>query len=703
MLRKTSFYGLLILLLLQGCLSPGHSGASRPYSAEVTGNRLEIQFSNQTTLTLTLKEDGWLGYRLDQGSPLPSWSQLWKTSRDLTGTWTKAGSAWTSGPWEVRLSGTGVEIFTGGKLLSSLHPTLDGDILRLRLNAGRGENWYGLGGTTTDPKLTPGSHMLLQKAAYGDQTYLYIPWVFTDAGDGFYFNAHGADQAEVGDEDSGLLEIATFQGVVDGIFRHNPSPKSLTSDFYRWSGSRSLLPRWAYGFLQSKYGYRNTQEVLDVVQGFNTRGIPLSGIVLDLYWFRRMGDYSWNTRSWDPDKLDRELEAAGIKTLAITEPYFTEDSRLYEPLKAAGALVKDQEGVIQKWSSWWAFGTGEGGIVNPLEPGAQKILGQAYKDMKLSGIDGYWTDLGEPEENPQDGLYGEYPSLQFHNYYNYYWNKILHTALREQDPNFRPFILSRSGYTGSAGLGVSVWSGDVASEFESLAKHPALGITAGLTGFSFWGSDVGGFISRGLPDKELFVRWHQLGLVSPVYRAHGAQSPREPWIHGEDTAKIVGDIIRLRHRLLPYIYTAAWQTWSQGLPMMRPLWFEHPDLPEAWNQPGTYYFGDSLVTHPVVEPGVTEVSTWLPPGEWTDWFTGKKIIGGKQVNLPVTLETFPLLIKAGSIIPLESEGKITYRIFPDPQGQARGLLYQDDGVTEAYRKGPPAKVLRLSGTAVITE
>jgi len=447
--------------------------------------------------------------------------------------------------------------------------------------------------------------------------------------------------------------------------------------------------------LQSKYGYKNTKEVLDVVKGFEDRSIPLSGVVLDLYWFKHMGDYSWDTKNWDPVLLDATLESKGIKTVAITEPYFTSDSRLFPALEASGALVQDGSGNPLRWNSWWCFDSLDGSIVNPLAPGAQKILGQAYKDMKASGIDGFWTDLGEPEENPETGFYNGVDSVQFQNYYNRSWNTILRNALREQDPHQRPFILSRSGYTGSAGMGVSVWSGDVTSEFETLARHPALGVTAGLEGFSFWGSDVGGFISRGLPNKELFIRWHQFGAFSPVYRAHGAQSPREPWIHGDPTEKIVGDLIRLRAQLLPYIYTTAWQTWDQGIPMMRPLWFESSQEEASWNQPGSYLFGDNLLIHPVTSPMVDSVTFWLPPGTWRDWFTGEVRVGGKEVKYPVTLVNFPVLLKAGSIIPTEQKGKKVMMVYPQA-GVADGLLYEDDGVTEAYRQGGQAIKLNYS-------
>ena len=685
---------ILLLLISSSCQSVSGTAGSGVQKVEIQGQTLAYTFNDGAQLDFALREGDWLSYQLKTPGELPLWSTLWISSTQTLGTWISEGNTYRNGDWSVNSFGTGVQILKNDRIVTLLSANFDGEVLRMVVNAGTGENWFGLGGITDDPQLAPGGRMLLQQASYGDQTYLFIPWVFTNKGDGFYFNAHGADEVEVGKSESGVLEIATLRGVVDGRLRHDDSVKKLTSEFYHWSGSQSLLPRWAYGFLQSKYGYKNTKEVLDLVAGFETRDIPLSGVVLDLYWFKHMGDYSWDLIKWNPKLLDEALESRGIKTIAITEPYFTSDSRLYKDLEVAGALVGDEFGNVQKWNSWWCFGSPDGSIVNPLNPGAQKILGQAYKDMKTSGIDGFWTDLGEPEENPDAGVYNGINSVQFHNYYNFYWNKILRTALAEQDATHRPFILSRSGFTGSAGLGVSVWSGDVSSTFESLAKHPALGLTAGLTGFSYWGSDVGGFISRGLPDKELFVRWHQFGAFSPVYRAHGAQSPREPWIHGEPTAKIVGDLIRLRSQLLPYIYTTAWQTWNDGIPMMRPLWFETPEEKSSWGQTSSYFFGDNLFLHPVTAPGVKTVEFWLPPGTWFDWFNGQSWEGGKIVTFPVTLETFPLLVKAGSIIPTEVKGKKTFLVY-QKDNLAQGLLYEDDGVSEAFRTGIQARVLEF--------
>jgi len=238
----------------------------------------------------------------------------------------------------------------------------------------------------------------------------------------------------------------------------------------------------------------------------------------------------------------------------------------------------------------------------------------------------------------------------------------------------------------------------VRSSFSALAVQPALGLGAGMTGFSYWGSDVGGFESgEQPPERELFLRWMQFGAFSPVFRAHGAHSPREPWIHDDETTAKIRDAIRLRHMMVPYVYSAAWRTYRDGVPIMRPLFFEAPE--GGWNDPDakwmyrnarSYYFGDSLFVQPIVESVSFDATRQvdLPPGRWLDFFTMEEYTED-EIEREYAEDEYPVFIREGGIVPLDQdldEQVDTVLIVP---GQEPGTFtwYHDDGVSTAYKEG----------------
>jgi len=601
-----------------------------------------------------------------------------------------------AGDWRLTPAGPGSYTVTP----KAGHPfqlTLDGDAahLSLRILAEGATAFHGFGQAVKALGVTDESLELYHEPHFGDQTYLHLPFYFSDSGLALANNAAGRDQVEVAKGRE--ITFTTTTGRLDLYAWSDPDPAAVVARWYRLSGSQSLLPRWAYGYLQSRYGYRTDAEVRNTVELFRRFKLPLSAIVLDLYWFKRMGDLAWNREAFpDPEGLAAWLHAKGVKLVTISEPFFTRDSQAFPELEAAGALAKDAQGRTVLWTDWWDFGREVGGgVINPLAPRAAELLGARYTKLAAGGVDGFWIDLGEPERVPSEarfGATGEYDERAFHNTFNLAWAKLVRSAFLAAHPDRRPFILSRSGYLGIAGLGVSTWSGDVPASWKGLKDQLALGLSASLSGLPFWGSDVGGFITRGgeamPPDPELYLRWQQFGAFTPVYRAHGT-GPREPWIYGDTWLARVKAVLDRRQHLLPYIYSTAYQVWSEGRPMMRPLFFLDPADTSLRTDASAFLFGDAILMAPVTQPLEREAvkRVRLPQGAWYDAFTLVRYPGRQEVEVPLTLDRFPLFYREGAILPVDagagSEGLI---LLPGPTPTAF-TVFSDDGESEAYRRG----------------
>lgn len=602
-----------------------------------------------------------------------------------------------------RLAPTGPATVTvtpeGGR---PFHLTLEGDAARLslRLVADGATAFHGFGQAVKALGVTDESLELYHEPHFGDQTYLHMPFFFSDSGLAVVFNAAGRDQVDVAKGRE--VTLTTTTGRLDLYAWSNADPAALVARWYRLSGSQSLLPRWAYGYIQSRYGYRTEAEVRQTVELFRRFKLPLSAIVLDLYWFKRMGDLAWNREAFpDPKGLATWLHGKGVKLVTISEPFFNQDSLAFAELDTAEALAKDAKGQTVLWKDWWDFGKDiGGGVINPLAPRAAELLGGRYTKLARGGVDGFWIDLGEPERVPGEarfGAQGEYDERAFHNAFNLEWAKLVRSAFLAAHPDRRPFILSRSGYIGIAGLGVSTWSGDVPASWKGLKDQVPLGLSASLSGLPFWGSDVGGFITRGgeamPPDPELYLRWQQFGAFTPVYRAHGT-GPREPWIYGDTWMQRVKTVLDRRQQLLPYIYSTAYQVWSEGRPMLRPLFFLDPADAALRTDTSAFLLGDAILLAPVTQPLEKEAVKWvrLPIGTWYDAFTLERHAGGREVEIPLTLDRFPLFYREGAILPVDAGAGAEGLILLPGLTPSTFTVFSDDGETEAYRRGAGEKL-----------
>jgi len=471
---------------------------------------------------------------------------------------------------------------------------------------------------------------------------------------------------------------------------------------YTWlTGRQPLPPRWALGFIQSKYGYHNETEARALVQSVRQKQIPCDAVVLDLYWFNQMGDIIWNPSAFpNPFQMMTDFLTQGIKTIVITEPYITSRSINYPTASSSGYLGRNQQGQPYVLQNWWSCGC-DAGLLDLTNPEAQDWWWSKHPSFFGSQLAGIWTDLGEPERHPDDMLHYLGPTVKVHNIFNLLWAKKLFNGFAQLRPNQRIFNLTRSGYAGIQRYGVIPWSSDVGKAFGGLAVQLPMLLNMGMSGLAYHNSDIGGFCC-GTTTPELYVRWMQYGTFCPITRAHGTGQPTEPWGYGDQAESICRSFIQLRYRLLPYIYTMAYKNFTTGLPLARPLFFDYPGDENLFNESSSYLWGDAFLVSPVVQASQASKRIYLPQGVWIDYWTDSVFQGGQNLVVTTPLETMPLFVKAGSIIPMApvmnySDERpldtLMLAMYPLLGKESRFTLYEDDGKTLAYQSGSFAQTL----------
>lgn len=665
----------------------------------------KISFENGTALFIEPCSDGSIRFEAigkNSRSPAKEFElKKEKASSDFTKN-SDGSYSWEN--YVVLPLADGYTLISDGKELYTSAFSDDGKLLREKRTWKTASGFYGFGQASRKANLANQSLTIYNESKYGDHAYIFIPFYVTNESTSVYYNANGRDKIYFQNEEDSQLYRTEYHRI-ECFVRQNESIREAVSKFYSETETSCILPEWAYGYIQSKYGYKSSKEVIELVDKFKEHNIPLSAVVLDLYWFKRMGDISWTSPDFAYYKeMNDYMEQNGVKLITITEPFFTTECENYAELKSQGLLCKNKKGKVALWRDWWCLEDKIGGVFNPLGKKAKSFMGKKYSAMLDSGIDGFWTDLGEPEGAKPDIKYGKYDEQDFHNWYNFYWTKALYEGVHEAKPDQRLFILSRSAGTGSGKFNVSVWSGDVSVSWPSFKNQIAYGVNTGVSGLPYWGSDVGGFVQPESPE-ELYVRWQQFGAFTPVYRAHGTGS-REPYAYSQKAEKLVASAIKTRFRLLPYIYSTARQT-MKGIPMMRGMYYESEKTPANFLD-REYMFGDALLVSPVMQElsASTEHTVWLPKGTWYNFFTNEKITAQNDMEykMNVKLDTVPVFVKAGSIIPMKEGSNDILMVYPEKGLKQSFTLYKDDGTTEAYKKGAYSEtVITLEGNRLSAE
>lgn len=464
-----------------------------------------------------------------------------------------------------------------------------------------------------------------------------------------------------------------------------PSYPGLLYDLTRITGRQALPPQWALGYIQSRFGYTSQAEAEQVVADLLSQGFPLDALVLDLYWFGQpgdMGNLSWNLASFpDPAGMIAGFQDQGIETVVITETYFTQNSTNTSTLTASGFAGTDPGGQPYLANNFWA---GPAYLLDLFQPPARDWFWTFYDNLLQQGVSGFWCDLGEPETHPADMQFWEGGATEMHNVYSLEWARLLH----ENFPaDRRLFNLIRSGFAGMQRYGAIPWSGDVQRSFGGLRAQIPIMLGMGLSGVGYMHSDIGGF--TGAVSPELYVRWMQFGCFTPVMRPHGTGGPSEPIYFPETEKNIAREYIRLRHRLMPYTYSLAWENAQTGMPLARPSFF-YDDSPESYEQvDNQYWWGPDLLIAPVMIPGGSQKSVFVADSVGMINFWTDQEVGPGQVTVSAPLETLPILVRKGAIVPMAPDfttmadydtDTLDIHFYPDPSvAQSQFVQYNDDG------------------------
>lgn len=578
----------------------------------------------------------------------------------------------------------------------------------LRFTMSPDDHFYGTGerGTALDRRGQKFVSYNTQVGGYSEPLAtmnLNVPFFTTTSGYALYIDNTYKGEFDFGATDTSVCSYEAEGGELSYyVIEAQTIPEQLEK--YTWlTGRQPLPPRWIFGFTQSKNRYADEQEARSVVRTMREKKFPCDAIVLDLAWFKNMGDLSWNEPAWpDHKKMIGDFLTKGIKTILITEPYIVQPSKNFVEADARGFLAKDSTGRTHLLEKWWSCGGCNASLLDLTNPDAQHWWWQKHLAAFGKIVAGIWTDLGEPEKHPETMLHYLGNASKVHNIFNLLWAKTIFDGFSQLRPNERVVNLTRSGFAGIQRYGILPWSGDVARSFGGLAVQLPMLLNMGMSGLAYHNSDIGGY-ARNPTTPELYIRWMQYGVFCPITRAHGAGenvngSPTEPWKFGKEVEKICRDFLNLRYELLPYNYTLAFQNYSTGIPLARPLFWLDPSDPKLFNESSSYMWGDAFLVSPVVSAGQREKELYLPKGNWINFWNEENIQGGKNIVVPAPLDRIPLFVKAGSIVPMAPEmnysderqiDTLTVQIYPDMQNTAdiSYTLYEDDGVTRKYQSG----------------
>ena len=544
---------------------------------------------------------------------------------------------------------------------------------------------------------------LYNKASYGyetdaNQMYYGLPAILSSDKYTIVFDNTASGWLDIGHTEEDVLKFEAVGGRTAYLVIAGESYPALVENYVDVTGRQPLPPRWAFGNYASRFGYHTERETRDVVKRFKRADIPLDAVILDIYWFGpdikgHMGKLDWDRDAWPtPEKMISDFAEQGVKTIAITEPFILSTSERWQDAVDNEALAKTPTGEPRRFDFYF----GNTGLVDVFNETAEKWFWQPYEMLFDQGTAATWGDLGEPEVHPGDTLHWlsdagiQATGDEIHNAYGHVWAQMVFENQVEKYPDMRPLILMRSGFAGSQRYAMVPWTGDVNRSWGGLKPQIELSLQMSMFGLAYNHSDLGGFAGGEEFDKELYIRWLQYGVFQPVYRPHAQEHiPAEPVFHDRETRDIVRDFIKLRYRLLPYVYTLAYENSTTGMPLMRPLFFEDENNLDLIDEKDAYLWGDAFLVAPVMDAGIQSVDVHLPAGTWFDFWDGTRYEGGKTTSVPVTLRTIPVLVRAGSFVPMigdiettqdYSSENLTLHYYADTSvSEASGRMYDDDG------------------------
>lgn len=576
----------------------------------------------------------------------------------------------------------------------------------LQFNLDNSEMLFGGGARALGMNRRGNRLALYNRAHYGYETHaelmnFCIPLVLSSKLYAVHFDNGAIGHLDLDSKKNNTLEYETISGRKTYQVIVGDTWEDLISNYTDLTGKQPMPARWTLGNFSSRFGYHTQEEVEKTINRFQTDGIPVDAIILDLYWFGKtvqgtMGNLDWDKDQFpNPEKMIADLKAKGVKTILITEPFILTTSSKWQEAADQKVLVTDKSGKPATWDFYF----GNTGVVDIFKPEGNQWFWNVYKRLINQGVGGMWGDLGEPEVFPSKVVTAAGKADEVHNIYGHHWAKLIADGYKKDFPNQRPFILMRAGYSGSQRFGMMPWSGDVSRSWGGLQSQMEIALQMGMQGMAYMHSDLGGFAGDYF-DNELYLRWLQYGVFNPIFRPHAQEDVASEVaykdVHTKAKAK---KAVELRYQLLPYNYTLAFENNQKGTPLMRPLFFEEPTNEKLFNEKESYFWGNAFLIKPITKAGVTSTEVYFPKSNnWFDFYSGKKYVAGSTETVVVAETSIPTFVRGGSFVPMIETIQNTSKYsldnfnlhfyFDDSVKISTGKLYNDNGESpEAFEKG----------------
>ncbi len=500
---------------------------------------------------------------------------------------------------------------------------------------------------------------------------------------------------------------------IDYFFVYGPEMDAVIHGYRNLTGHAPMLPRWAYGFIESKDRYKSLDEIKAVAARYRAEHIPVDALVQDWYWWKTEGDPEFNANYGDVATVEKDLKVLHdehIHTMISTWGLLDDRSETYRQMDAGKLLLGNAE------------------VYDPSIAAARDLFWSRLPGKLFAqGWDSFWLDSAEPESSfPRSGdavlrdrTMAMGNGAEYTNVFPLLHNEGIQGNWRKATSEKRVFLLTRSAFLGQQRVGGTVWSGDIYSSWWALERQVRAGLNYAISGMPYWTTDIGGYHPVGgdgqslTPEyQELYLRWFEFGTFCPVFRTHGHRPNNEIWSYPAVEAPLIA-YDKLRYRLMPYVYAMGHAVASEDATIQRPLVMDFRADPATWNIGDEFMFGPALLVNPVTEAHATTRRVYLPKGaEWYDFWTGAKQAGGRFVEAAAPVERIPLYVRAGAMLPMGPEeewtgehpdGPVELRVYAGADG--RFTLYADEGDNYNYEQGRfttiPLRWSEADGTVTI--
>lgn len=642
------------------------------------------------------------------------------------------GTLIQTGNFNIKFQQNGIQV--NDSLISLIEPFEKNGYKGFKFSIHNNEKIYG-GGSRALPLNRRGHQFNLYNAPWygyeaGANNLNYsVPFITSSNGYALFFDNVAKGYLDIAAAHTNKIEYATASGELNFYIIKGATQQQILQQYHALTGKQPLPPKWALGNLMSRFGYTSEKQVKQIYAEMKSSGIPVDAIIFDLFWFgdsikQTMGNLDWvNTTKWpDPKKMIADFKKDDVQTILITEPFVLKTSYTYNESKHLHATDSSGKPFLMT-----NFYFGNGGLIDLFRKDAQQWFWKAYKKQMQMGVEGWWGDLGEPETHPEAMLhnlkdYGIQRKLganEVHNLYGHVWTKFLYDRYAKEYPDKRLFSLNRSGFAGTQRYSIFPWSGDVSRSWGGLQAQLPVMLGMSMSGIPYMHADAGGF-AGGSGDNELYTRWLQFAVFTPVFRPHGTalyevdpqafSYPSEAALFPEPYKTISRKAINLRYQLLPYNYTLSYQQAVHAQPLVAPLYYYFEKDSNAASIEDQYMWGNAIMVAPVLQKNSTERKLYLPAAhEWYALNTAQKYTGGSTINVQLQPDAIPVFVKAGSFIPMAdadsfknihqaSSAKLAVHYYPSHQSSAY-VLYDDDGVTKNAIAKKQFELIRFAATA----